>query len=124
MDKNGVVEVAKDMVDYKLGRLRHILPHLPRFCFFLTFFEDSARIYFQFSNFVKFANLLWEYGTFVGTLVVLLMVLAHLLGAFYELFKKHTKNAVEILTGMVIWETVGLSIGSEIFLGIYICLED
>ena len=41
------------------------------------------------------------------------MVLAHLLGVFYELFKKYTKNAVGILTGMVIWETVGLSIGSE-----------
>lgn len=84
-----------------LRRLKHILPHVARFCLISTFLEDGIRMWTQWEDQRDYMNLTWSCGAFVATLFVILNMLGQLSGCVMVLSRQKVPIACGILFGTI-----------------------
>ncbi|BFZ20490.1 hypothetical protein BsWGS_23529 [Bradybaena similaris] len=104
-----LIDKAEDLADQILRRLKHILPHVARFCLISTFLEDGIRMWTQWEDQRDYMNLTWSSGAFLATLFVIINMLGQLSGCAMVLSRQKVPIACGILFGTISLQTVAYS---------------
>lgn len=104
------INKAEDFADQILRHLKHVLPHLARFCLVSTFFEDGVRMWFQWGEQRDYFSQTWNCSSVFGLLFVLFNLFGQLAGVAMVLARQKVEIAVGILGAVIVVQTVAYSI--------------
>lgn len=96
------INKAEDFADQILRHLKHVLPHIARFCLVSTFFEDGVRMWFQWGEQRDYFSQTWNCSSVFGLLFVLFNLFGQLAGVAMVLARQKVEIAVGILGAVIV----------------------
>ena len=101
---------AEDLADKVTRNLKHVLPHLARFCLASTFFEDGLHRWVQWDEQVEHMDTSWGCGWFLATTFVLINLVGQLGAVAMVLTRIKVDIACGVLFFVLILQTIADSI--------------
>ena len=101
---------AEDLADKVTRNLKHVLPHLARFCLASTFFEDGLHRWVQWDEQVEHMDTSWGCGWLLATTFVLINLVGQLGAVAMVLTRIKVDIACGVLFFVLILQTIADSI--------------
>ena len=108
--QNEMLSKAEDLADKVTRNLKHVLPHLARFCLASTFFEDGLYRWVQWDEQVEHMDTSWGCGWFLATTFVLINLVGQLGAVAMVLTRIKVDIACGVLFFVLILQTIADSI--------------